>query len=1089
MVRNKLLSFSLLVSVLLTASALAEEEGRLLRFPDIRGDKVVFAYAGDIWTAPSAGGIATRLTSHEGIEQFPKFSPDGKWIAFTGQYDGSQQVYVMPAAGGEPKQLTFYPSTTFPERFGADNMIYGWTPDGKILFRSQRDSFETFVGRLYKVGVEGGLPEVLPMPISGSASFSPDGTKLAYNRVMRDFRPWKRYKGGLAQDVWIFDTKTHEVEKITDWEGTDNYPMWHGDKIYFNSDREKRLNLYCYDLNSKETTKVTDFEKYDVKFPSLGGDSIVFENGGYLYVLDLTNGEQRKLEITLPTDRPLTRDTYVNASNRIEDFDLGREGKRAVFTARGEIFTVPAKHGNIRNLTNTPGIREKFATWSPDGKWIAYVSDKSGEDELYIRAANGEGDEIAITTDGDRYRFPPLWSPDSKKLLLSDKSLRLFYVDIDKKELVKIDEAKAGEIRNYSWSPDSLWVAYSKPKEVVRFQSIYLYSLKSGSIHSVTGDLTFDTNPIFDPEGKYLYFLSVRDFSPSRAPFEPNFYFENLIRLYAVTLQAEEPSPFAPQSDEVKAEEKKAEGEKKEEKKKEVKKEEKKEAEAKEIKIDIEGIGNRVVGFPISPGDYRGLGAVKGIVFYFKRAGRETTLMAYDLKKREEKTVLKPINSYALSADGQKILYRSRNTYGIISAAAKPAKVGDGKLNLSGMEMLQSPREEWRNSFWDVWRRYRDFFYAPNMHGVAWKKMGEIYSEMLPHVAHRNDLTYIISELVSELATSHCYVGGGDQPTVKYHGVGLLGAALDVGENGYYRISKVFAGENWHNNLRSPLTEPGINVKQGDYIIAIDGVEIKAPDNPYKLLINKADRTVQLKVNSSPTSEGARTVTVKPIASEWSLRYYNWVKENREYVAEKTGGKVGYIHIPNMSTQGLIEFGKWYYGQLDKEGIIVDVRNNGGGNVSQQILERLRKILVGMGHSRNFSPSTYPGAVFVGPKVCLSNKYAASDGDIFTYYWKEYKLGPVVGTRTWGGVVGIRGKPLLLDGGYAFVPEFGLYDLEGNWIMENIGVHPDIELDNLPKDVIAGKDPQLDKGIELVLEAMKGYKPKRSPNPNEYPVK
>jgi len=1062
-------------------------EGRLLRFPDVHKDKVVFVYAGDIWIAPTAGGTAIRLTSHEGIEQFPRFSPDGKWIAFTGEYDGSQQVYVIPAEGGEPKQLTFYPSHSAPERFGADNMVYGWTPDGsKVVFRSMRDSFDVFVGRLYLVSTKGGLPEPMPMPISGFASFSPDGKKLAYNRVMRDFRPWKRYKGGLAQDVWIFDLATNEIERITDWEGTDNFPMWVGDKIYFNSDRDGKLDLWAYDLGTKETTKITDFKEYDVKFPSQGPDAIVFENGGYLYVLDPATNESRKINIELATDRVLARPELVNVKDRVENYDLGREGKRAVFTARGEVFTVPAEHGNIRNLTNTPGIREKFATWSPDGKWIAYMSDRTGEDELYIRLADGTGEEIQLTTGADRTRFAPVWSPDSKKLVFSDKSLRVFYVDVESKEVVKFDETSQGEIHDYTWAPDSNWIAYTKALDFTGFSSIYIYSIKDKQVHQVTTRYTDDNSPAFDPEGKYLFFTSSRNFAPEFARYEFDFHYARMTRPYVITLQAETPSPFAPRSDEVKPVEKKPEKDKAE---KDEKKEEKK-AEKKEVKIDFEGIADRAVGFPVPPHNYTGVSAIKDVVFYVQfGVGGLNKLIAYDLKKRKATDVISGVRGYALSPDGKKLLVRVNQDFNIINAAAAPAKPSDGKLDLAGMKMKKCPKCEWKNSFNEVWRRYRDFFYVPNMHGVDWPKMKERYGALLPYVSHRNDLTYIISEMVSELCVGHAYVGGGDQPKVKYPGVGLIGALFEPTESGYYRIKKIYAGENWNNDLRSPLTESGIVAHEGEYILAIDGRKLTIDDNPYSFLYGKADRTVTLKLNEKPTDEGAREVTVKPIRDEWNLRYYNWVKHNREYVSKKTDGRVGYIHIPDMGVNGLNEFVKWFYAQIDKEGLVVDVRYNGGGFVSELILDRLSKTLKGMGSSRNFTPGTYPSTVFVGHMVGLTNRYAASDGDIVSYYWKEYGLGPLIGTRTWGGVVGIRGFPPLLDGGYAYVPEFGTYDLEGKWIMENYGVDPDIELDNLPKDVIAGVDTQLDYGIKLVMEAIEKEPRKRTPKPSEYPVR
>ena len=830
---------------------------------------------------------------------------------------------------------------------------------------------------------------------------------------------------------------------------------------------------------SGETTQVTHFDQYDVKFPSLGPGAIVFENGGYLNVLDLESGEITQLEITLPTDLPSTRPQYVNVTERIEDFDLGRAGRRAVFTARGEIFTVPAEHGDIRNLTQTPGVREKFAAWSPDGRWVAYMSDASGEDELYIRAADGSGEEIRLTEGADRTRFAPLWSPDSSKLVFSDKSLRLFYIDIEERELVQVDEATAGEIRDYAWSPDSRWIAYSKPADITGFRSLYLYSLEEGTPHQITGGYTHDDEPVFDADGKYLFFTSVRDFNPSFTLYEANFYFRNFGRIYAITLQADEPSPFAPRSDEVEVEVEDENGDE----------EESEEGEDEGIRIDLEGIADRIVGFPLEPGTYFGLSATSGKVFYFQ--GRESgppSLNLYDLGEREEHTLLAPVMGYSLSPDGAKLLYRSGSTYGIINAAPGRYSVGDGRLDLSSMRMLRDPRAEWANSFNEVWRRARDFFYDPNMHGLDWPAMRERYVALLPYVSHRNDLTYILSEMVSELCCSHTYIGGGDQPQVERVGIGLLGATFEATESGFYRIAKIYVGENWHNDLRSPLTEPGVVAHEGDYVIAIDGTPLRTDANPYSLLANKADRTVVLTLNDEPTEEGAREVSVRPISDEWSLRYYNWVRDNRNYVSERTDGRVGYVHIPDMSTAGLREFAKWYYAQIDREGMIIDVRYNGGGFVSQMILERLRRILVGMGVSRNFGISTYPDNIFVGHQVCITNLYAASDGDIVSYFWREYGLGPLIGTRTWGGVIGIRGGPQLLDGGYFFVPEFATYGIDSQWIMENVGVTPDEVVDLLPVDFHAGRDPQLDRAIELVLEAME-REPRRRPEPPEYPIR
>lgn len=1080
----KRLNLVLFTMVLFLAAAIfvSAEEARLLRFPDIHGEKVVFVYGGDIWTVSSNGGTAARLTSHQGLERFPKFSPDGKWIAFTGQYDGSDQVYIIPAPGGEPRQLTYYPAVAMPELAGVENIVCGWTPGGKIFFRSVRDHFSWGIGRIYSVDPEGGLPQPLPMPISGFASFSPDGKRIAYNRIMRDFRSWKRYKGGRAQDVWIFDLVTNEIERITGWEGTDNFPMWYGDRIYFTSDRQKRLNLYYYDLNTKETVKVTDFETFDVKFPGMGEDRIIFENGGWLYVLDLPDGKPRKLKITLTTDAPLTRPKIIDVSDRVSSFDPGPKGKQAVFTARGEVFTVPAKKGNTRNLTNTPGIREKYAAWSPDGKWIAYVSDSSGEDEIYLRPADGPGKEIALTTGGDRCRFAPIWSPDSQKLLFSDKSLRLFYIDIGTKKPVKIDQAAAREISDYQWSPDSQWVTYSKCNDVTWFSSIYIYSLADKSVFKLTGDYTTDANPVFDPGGKYLYFLSARDFSPSFVSYEFNHFFRKMDRPYAIILQADGTSPFAPKGDDKNENKTGHPG----------------------MKIDLPGIQERVVAFPVQRDNYGMLRAARDHIFYckfnddnaaglfvynhdYKFGWGSAALYVFNLDDQKETKLRDPVSSYSISPDGKKLLYRSGSAFGILDAAPEQAKPGGEKIDLSGMEMWRHPRKEWHNCFYETWRLFRDFFYVPNLHGVDWLKIRETYAEFLPYISTRDDLTYVLSEMVGELGASHCYVGGGDKPTEKYHGVGLPGATFEPTKSGFYKISKIYAGENWHENFRSPLTEPGIHVKAGEYILAIDGTELRTDDNPYRLLVNKTGGTIELTVNNQPHIKGSRRVNIKPIPDETKLRYYNWVKRNRDYVTEKTGGRVGYIHLPNMSEFGASEFGKWFYGQLDKDGLIIDSRFNSGGFVSDQILERINRRLLGMENNRNLSPYTYPYPVAVGPKAALTNLYAGSDGDYFAFYWKKYKLGPLIGTRTWGGVIAVRAFTPMLDGGYIYVPVGGMYDLNSKFIIENQGVIPDIEIDNLPKDVIAGKDPQLDKAIELVLKAMKDYKPWRAPKPTEYP--
>ena len=1062
---------------------LHSDEARLLRFPDVSETDIVFSYAADLWTVSREGGIARRITSHEGMEFFPKYSPDGSMIAFSAEYDGNRSIYVVPAAGGEPRQLTHYPAQSFPERMGLDFMVLGWHPDGdKILYRSHQGTFNAWVGKLYGVSPDGGMPEALPVPEGGLTSFSPDGNKIAYNRNFREFRTWKRYRGGQALHVHIYDLRSGELEQITDWEGPDKFPMWYEDRIYFVSDREGRENIFAYEIATGNIRQVTFHDTYDVKWPSLGHDAIVYEWGGYIYLLDPETEEYNRVSIQVPGDHTLTRPRYVNVSDNINSADIAPDGNRVVFAARGNTFTVPAKEGNTRNLTGKTGVHERWPRWSPDGKWIAYLSDETGEYELYIRSQDGRGEPVQLTRDSETFYFAPVWSPDSRKIAFGDKKLHLHYVDIESKQVRTADSSEHWEIRQYRWSPDSRWIAYAKP-EHNNMNSIFLYSLDDRSAHRVTDYYTTESNPAFDPGGKYLYFTSNRDFNPLMAQFESNFLITKSTRPYLVTLRHDLESPFAPKSDEVKINDEEENGQ----------------SGSDDFRIDLEGIGDRIAGFPVRPGNYGNVQAVSGKLLYMSSgisglAGRvtdeETSLIMYDLDEREEQTLLSPVNGYVVSADQKKLLYVSRNRFGIVDI--RPGvNVGDGLVNTGDMQIHLNPRAEWEQIFHEVWRLQRDFFYDPNMHGVDWPRMREKYAELLPYVAHRYDLTYVAGELISELGAGHAYKTGGDLPDVEPVKTGLLGATFELDEDsGYYRIKKIYEGENWKNNRRSPLTEPGIDVREGEYIIAIDDEELRAPATPYRLLVNKADKLVTLKVNDQPRSQGAREVTVKPVDSETQLVYYNWVENNRRYVNEKTGGRVGYVHLPNMSLEGLQEFVKYFYPQIRKDGLIVDVRYNGGGFVSQMILERLRRVLAGMGIARHGSPSTYPSQVFHGPMVTLLNMYSASDGDYFPYFFREFGLGPLIGTRSWGGVIGIRGTHTgLVDGGAVTQPEFSSYSLDREWHMENVGVVPDIEVDNKPYDEMQDIDAQLDRAIEEVLRKIEEQETELPPPPDEGPVR
>jgi tricorn protease len=1118
--------------VLCPLLALAQEtqEGRLMRFPEIYKDKVVFMYGGDLWLASTSGGVARRITSHPGRELFPKFSPDGKWIAFTGQYDGNFNVYVMPSDGGQPKQLTFYQGSAQPlsDRMGIHNEVVTWTPDSKrIVFLSRRDASNGWIKRQFSVSIDGGLPQPLPMDQGGLASYSPDGTKIAYNMIFRNFRTWKRYTGGLAQSITIYNLRNNSSEDVPHTDYTDTFPMWHENAIYFSSDRgsEHHFNLYSYDLGSKQIEQLTHFTDWDVMWPSLGPDSIIFENSGYLYTYDFQSKQPRKLNISLPADRSQAMKHWDNVSKLVTDFDIAPDGKRAVFAARGEVFTVPAKEGSIRNLSRTPGIREQKVSWSPDGRSIAYISDRTGEDEIYVVPQDGLGKEQQVTSGYKGFKFAPSWSPDSKKIAWADKDLNLWWVDVAEKQPVKVDHAAYGEITNYSWSPDSKWLAYDKNQDNL-YAVVYLYSLADRKSTAITSSMANTYNAIFDPEGKYLYYLSDRDFNEVLGNIDFEFANPKTTRVYVVTLKKDEASPFSVQSDETEVKkpepssdastESKSKVAKKDDakdsdkdkdKEKDKEKDKKEKEKPVEVKIDLEGVQDRVVALPTDPAVIRSFAAAKGFLYYSTAPiqglsgpvpGESPAVHAYDLKERKEKTLIENVQRFALSYDGSKLLYqddsggpRATHTYGIIDAkpAGEPKKVGDGALSLNGMRAEIDPPQEWKNVFNEVWRQERDYFYEAAMNGVDWQKMHDKYAGLLPSVSDRYSLTYILGEMIGELSNSHTYVGGGDYPDLHPVNVGLLGVDFELDQaSGMYRIKKIYPGQNWNGDLRSPLTEPGINVKEGDYLVAINGRQLRAPQNPYELFVNTANETVTLTVNAKPSEGGTRNVQVKPINDEYNLRELNMIETNRKKVDSATGGKVGYVYLPDMGGPGLDEFVKQYFPQIRKQGLIIDVRYNGGGFVDELIFERLRRILSSMDSARNWQSGTVPPNVFNGSMVCLTNHYAASDGDIFSYAFKFYKLGPLIGERTWGGVRGIRGNIPLIDGGYITRPEFSRYDLNSKWVVENKGVQPDIVVENRPEQVVAGKDPQLDRAIQEVMKAMQQNPKKLPPRPPDLPA-
>jgi tricorn protease len=1076
---------------------------RLLRYADVSRDSVVFSYAGDLWLASRQGGAAHRLTSGASDKLYPKFSPDGKWIAFTAAYDGNPDVYLIPSNGGEPKRLTFHPS---------NDIVLGWTPDGKnVLFRSDRIAAPPKrTTRLFLVSTQGGLPKALPVPRGDLTSFSPDGNKIAYLETSQENRTWKRYQGGWSLPIAIYDLKKNTYEELPKSKGMDMFPMWHGNAVYFISDRDGVMNLFSYDLGTKQTKKLTDYKEYDIKWPSLGPDAIVYENGGLLYELKLQDGTTRNIPIEVYAEDLEARPEFKNVAQNVGTFGLSPSGARAVLEARGNVFTIPAEHGSIRTLTtDNSSVHELNPAWSPDGKWIAYLSDKTGEYELYLRPQMG-GAETRVTTDGGVYRYGPVWSPDSKKLLYWDKLHKLWWISLDEKKPTQVDQGDYADITDGSWSPDSAWIAYSKTDRRGAGQ-MHLYSLDQKKTSKISDGFYNDTNPVFDPAGKYIFFLSQRYFFPSVGQLDQRFNYYSTDGVFALTLKNDETSPFTPQSDEEKAsstekdkdkdakDQKDANGKKDaaktsgkpgKEDKEEPKQDEKKEQPPKPIKVDLTGIENRVAPVPIASGIYSSLQARKGKLFYMAQppearaagTGQDNAprniVHVYDLEKREDKELLTGVDAYDLDKNGDKVIYKAGPLYGIQDSEPGKAKVGQGKLEFSGLQVKIDPREEWKQIFHEAWRLERDFYWDPAMTGHNWEQIGKRYEALLPWVAHRSDLNYLIGEMIAELSTSHTYVGGGDQPKAPQIGVGLLGVDFQA-EEGYYRIAKIYPGENWTESTRSPLTEPGLRAKAGDYLIAVDGQQAKASQDVYAYFQNLAGKIVSLKLNSKPSTDGAWEITVKPTGDESGVRYLDWINNNRKRVEEATGGRIGYMHVPDTAIEGVIQFDKAFNAQLDKDGIIVDERDNSGGQIPDFYTEKLKRQLLAVVAGRDTKDVPWPPVAIYGPKIMIVNELAGSGGDAFPWFFRREKIGPIVGERTWGGLVGINNGQPLRDGGFVTAPGFGFWstDSGGEWVVENHGVDPDYVVPQRPDLVVLGHDPQLEKAIELANEALKNYKP------------
>jgi tricorn protease len=1116
---------------------------RLLRFPTTNGSQIVFCYAGELYTVAKEGGIARRLTSGPGYTSFPRFSGDGKQLAFTSQYDGNTEVYVMPGEGGEPKRITT--TTTVgrddvSDRMGPNNIVMTWeNTKPLVVFRSRMRTFNSFIGELYTASLDGDLPQQLPVPRGGFASFSPDDSKMVYNRVFREFRTWKHYRGGMADDVWLFDFKTGQTTNLTNDPSQDICPMWGPDnRIYFISDRDGRMNLFSTDLSGKDTKQLTNFKDYDIKFPSIGKDAVVFEQAGYIWRYDLASGQSAVVPIDIKEDFASGRSAMVDASKHIESVSPGPDGQRVIVVARGDLYSVPGKDGTPRNLTRTSNAHERDAVWSPDGKWIAYNSDATGENELYVRSQDGKGEPTQLTSNADTYFYAAIWSPDSKKLMWSDRKQRLRTLDVASKAVTEIVLSKEAEIRGYDWSPDSQWIAYAIQEENGG-DRVYLYSVADKKATPVTDEWYSADNPTFSDDGKYLMLTSGRDFKPLFDQTDFGNIYRDLERVYLVTLAKETENPLGPRSDEVgkkkdkdkeKADDKdkdkpkdadkdKAKPDKKpgEDAKKDDKEHQDKDKDAKPkkpVKVDLDGIHDRLVALDIPSANYSNLRMVNDRIFYMRRTvaddrgsddddagpdSRRYHLCSYSLEDRKE-TVLGDVSNYEITYDGKKMLVKVGKEYAMIDLPKdklefKDEKAGkDFRLKLAGLDMKLDRHAEWTQIYNECWRQMRDFFYAPNMNGVDWKAMKDKYGALVPFVNHRNDLTYLLGELIGELNNGHAYVGGGERPETPRIKLGLLGAELarDPASKAY-KIVRILPGENWNKNARSPLTAIGVNVKAGDFILAVNGTPVSSLANIYDALIGTADKQVILRVNSKPSDDGARDITVVPIADESPLYYRAWVQKNVEEVSKKTNGEVGYIHIPDMGQAGLNEFTKQYFPQVRKKGLIIDVRGNGGGFVSPLVIDRLRRALVMVEIARNGTPQTNPPQTFLGPMVALCNEFSASDGDIFPYRFKANGMGKLIGKRTWGGVVGIRNPLPLTDGGTLNRPEFAPFSKDGKeWVIEGHGVDPDIVVDNDPSKEFKGEDEQLNRAIDEIQKDMKakGYSlpPGPPPFPNRNPT-
>jgi tricorn protease len=1073
--RFPILLFSL---VFIAVGSVAAEESRLLRQPTVSASHITFVYANDLWIVERAGGTARRLTTSDGAETDPSFSPDGAWIAFSGQYDGNTDVYVIPSTGGEPKRLTYHPG---------NDIVRGWTPDGStVLFASGRSSAPVAYTRLWTVPVTGGFPQQLPLPSAHKGSYSSDGSSLAYLPFAEAFNVWRHYRGGRTSRVWIVNLRTFDLETIPRDNSNETEPMWIGDGVYFLSDRNGTMNVFSYNTKSKQVAQVTRHADFDIRSASSGNGVIVYEQAGWIHLFDPKSNATNKVPITVLGDLPWARVQFKKAGTMIRNFEISPTGTRGVFEARGDIVTVPAEKGDIRNLTNSTGVNDRDPAWSPDGKRIAWFSDRGGEYQLMIGEQTGLQEPKAIRFEKPSFYYRPVWSPDSRKLAFTDKHLTLWYIDIDRGKPVKVDTDTYDHPQRTlvpAWSPDSKWITYSKRLDN-HMHAVFVYSLGTSKTHQLTDGLSDAVSPSFEKSGKYLLFLAGTNFGLNTGWLDMTSYDRPVTRsVYLAVLAKDTLSPFAPESDEEKGEAKDTAQAKAADSK-----EKKPSGAAADVKIDFDGLDQRIIAVEKIPArNYQELIGADNAFYYIENIPNQTgaTLHRFDMKKRETIAILTGVNNYVLSADGKKLLYAApNNVYGIVEAG-KAAKVGDGKLKTDQIEIRVDPRAEWAQMYHEAWRINRDFFYDPTMHGADWNAIRARYEPWVRHIGHRTDLSYVLAHMMGELVVGHSYISGGDAPSIPPVRVGLLGADYTI-ENGFYRISRILSGENWNPELRAPLTEPGINVSVGDYILAVNGVPARAGANLYSFFEATAGKQTVLLINSRPVEQGARTVTVVPVESETALRQRAWIEENRRKVEALSKGTLAYVYLPNTSGAGYTNFNRYYYMQMHKKGAVIDERYNGGGSAADYMVDMMNRPLLNYWATRDGKDFQTPTAAINGPKVMIINEHAGSGGDALPYYFRDRKIGPLIGTRTWGGLVGIYDYPGLIDGGSVTAPRVAFYNKQGNWEVENEGVDPDIEVEMLPKESRDGRDPQLERAVREAMKLLENNppaKPKRAPYP------